>query len=123
MQSQFKKGWAGIDPAKIIVGLPLFGYSFRCTNPRPASFPTNHTCLIAQPPQFPQIQFSQALELFEKEETHEMNIQYDKAKASAWFEYTNRSDGSRYQVRDTHWPLTQSMLNLHAEDWAETGLT
>ena len=122
VQSQLKKGWAGIDPAKIIVGLPLFGYAFRCTNPRPAAFPTNHTCLIAQPPQFPQIQFSQALELFEKEETHEMNIQYDKAKASAWFEYTNRSDGSRYQVR--HSLVTHSeQAQPHAEDWAETGLT
>lgn len=93
-----KKGWAGIDPAKIIVGLPLFGYAFRCTNPRPAGFPANNTCLIAQPPQYPQIQFSQALQLFAKEDTHGMNIQYDKAKASAWFEYTNKTDGSRFQV-------------------------
>eukprot|EP01052_Picozoa_sp_SAG31_P043308 SAG31_NODE_7171_length_1767_cov_2.109113_2_plen_255_part_00 len=27
-----------------------------------------------------------------------MSIQYDKTKASAWFEYTNRTDGSRHQV-------------------------
>ena len=49
VQSLPGRAGAGIDPKKIIVGLPLFGYAFRCTNPRPAAFPTNHTCLIAQP--------------------------------------------------------------------------
>jgi spore germination protein YaaH len=95
---QFEK-WGGVPRKKIIVGLPLFGYSFRCTNPRPDNFPANNTCLIAQPPQYPKITTWQGYQLFATENvTSGKSLLFDRAKASAWFEFTNRTSGGRYQV-------------------------
>ena len=41
-------GWNVLPPAKVMVGLPAFGYSFPCTNPQPPGFPVNNTCLMEQ---------------------------------------------------------------------------
>ena len=101
-QRQLAHDWQGVPPEKIIVGLPLFGYNFKCTNPKPLGSTTtnkNSTCLIVQPPQYPTISTAQAWKLFASENvTSGAEIQYDKEKASAWFEYTNRSSGDRHQV-------------------------
>ena len=99
VRTQFAKGWAGVDPAKFIVGLPAFGYNFRCTNPQPAGFPANNTCAIPQPPHYPFVTFSQAMQLFRGENvTTGPAVLYDEAKAAAWFDFTNASSGERHQV-------------------------
>ena len=91
-------GWLAVPPSKMMVGLPAFGYAIPCTNPRPSGFPKNNSCVMARPLAYPKVTFAQAMALWRKEQvTSGSAILYDNVQASAWFEFTNSSNGQRYQ--------------------------
>ena len=42
-------GWVGVDPKKIVLGLPFFGYNFHCADAAVARFPSNGVSAPAVP--------------------------------------------------------------------------
>ena len=99
-------GWAGVSPAKIILGLPFFGYVFPCVDEVQSPSPTDNpgdapSCALAQPPSFNMIDYVNVMEIYRSQNiTKPLGgaMGFDAIKGSAWFEYRNRTTGQRHQA-------------------------
>ena len=89
---------------KIILGLPFFGYNFKCQNAAPVPFPpvpagggSPPRCVINDT--FPMTDHFVCVHLYRTQTiTSGSDIGFDPIKGSAWFEYKNSTDGTRHQV-------------------------
>ena len=105
ISNKHRKIWL-IDPQKIILGLPFFGYDFECTDAAPVPFPRHPeaggpapSCKLPLPPKWPMVDHFAVMQLYQSEViTSGPGRGYDPIKASAWFEYCHNTTGTRHQV-------------------------
>ena len=83
--------------------------NFACANAAPSPYPAKGgvppPCNLAQPPQYPMIGYFDAMTLFRTanvtsspDHPDAPELRFHEKFASAWFEYTNKTDGTRHQV-------------------------
>lgn len=95
-----------IQPEKIILGLPFFGNNFECNNTAPVPFPVHPPgggpapiCELTRPSDHQMLDHFASMQIYNSETvTSGPGIGFDAVKASAWFEYTNKTTHRRHQV-------------------------